>query len=285
MKIPKPKKSLGQNFLVDKNISAKIVEFFDCRENESVLEIGPGAGSLTELLLKKIKFLTAVELDKRAVEILNQNFSAFIPKRLRIINEDILEINIEELLPQTELNSQKLKIIGNIPYNITSGILFWLFDNEKYIKDAVLTVQKEIADRLRAVPRTKEYSILSCVLNFYGKLEKGFNISPSCFIPQPKVTSTVIKITLSGGIFERENITEKDRKGIIKLVKAGFNQRRKMLRNSIKNYVEVQSGKTIREFEEFLLNLNFNVMPMRPEELSGENFVRLYNLIKQYRDS
>ncbi|MEX0894258.1 MAG: 16S rRNA (adenine(1518)-N(6)/adenine(1519)-N(6))-dimethyltransferase RsmA [Balneolaceae bacterium] len=216
----KPKKSLGQHFLRDGNIIRKITDAIPL-ENPSdlVLEIGPGTGTMTEVLLDRFKNVKAVEIDQRAVRFLNQKF----PK-LTVVHGNVLKISWDELLD----HDGNIHIVGNLPYYITSQILFAILENRQHIQSAVLMMQKEVAARLVAVPRTKAYGILSVQVQLMSSPEILFDVSPHVFYPPPKVTSSVV-----GFHFDQPPLACSD-KNLKTVVRTAFQQRRKKLSNSLK---------------------------------------------------
>jgi 16S rRNA (adenine1518-N6/adenine1519-N6)-dimethyltransferase len=267
-----PKKSLGQHFLHDKNIAKKIVDLLSLQPGSVVLEIGPGTGVLTDFLLENNIVLYAVEVDNRSIEFLQEKYSKFLDNQLFILNQDILTVDFEKIYSKQK---QKIRVIGNIPYYITSPILFHLFDNSDYLINAVLMVQKEIAMRLKANKRTKEYGILTLARELYGEIGKLYSVPASCFIPPPKVTSAFFEINFQSNINFEDNKIQK--KKLLNLIKTLFEQRRKMISNSIKNYVSSS---------EIYLNLINSDQPQikkylssRPEELSLNDYVILYNFL------
>jgi len=219
----KPKKRFGQNFLQDENILNKIVKEINPQLDDAIIEIGPGYGSLTRKLLSATENLTAVEIDNELVKDLKEKFP-----RLNLINEDFLKTDL------STLNSQenKLRIVGNIPYNITSPIIFKLIENNKLIKDAVFMVQLEVAKRMTADMGTKDYGILAVVLDYFTATVLCFRISPNVFYPKPKVHSALIHL-----YFKDLMITDDRKKLFIKIVKAAFGKRRKILKNSLSNSI------------------------------------------------
>jgi 16S rRNA (adenine1518-N6/adenine1519-N6)-dimethyltransferase len=228
----RPKKSLGQNFLIDKIIAQKTVDCLEIDSNDIVLEIGPGEGSLTALMIQKAKKLYVVEIDERAIQLLNKKFKQFIPEKLEIIHSDILQFDFDYFYSQHKL-SGKIKVLGNIPYYISSEIFFLLFNNSAKVSNAVLTVQKELGQRLSAKSRTKAYGILTLAREIVSDAKIMFDVPPTCFYPIPSVMSAVIKID-----FYLENTVYSDNKVLMDLVKASFNQRRKVLKNSLTSYLK-----------------------------------------------
>lgn len=244
-----PIKRLGQNYLVDENIVKKIISEIEPDTDDIIIEIGPGEGSLTSKLIEKTKTLIAIELDKRNVRLLSDKF----PK-LELITGDFLKINLEEIYNRY---SKKLRIIGNIPYNITSPIIFRMIENRKIIRDSVLMVQYEVAKRITAKPGSKEYGILSVIAQNFSKIELCFKVSPNVFYPRPKVDSAVINL-----FFKEEKDNPKSDKIFIDVVKAAFGNRRKMLCNSFRNSIFAQLN-----FEETGIDLK-----LRAEKLSIKDF-------------
>lgn len=219
----KPKRSLGQNYLTDENICRNIVNAFDIKPGENIIEIGPGKGAITKFLLEKTVNLKVVELDENNCRILNETFPG-----LEIINRDFLKTDLNSLMRS---KAEKLRIIGNIPYNITSPIIFRLMENREIIYDAQLMIQEEVARRITASPGNKEYGIPSVILNVFGSSKMLFKVSRNCFYPKPKVDSRIIYFNFSESQEERL----KDKEFFRKLVKSAFGTRRKTLRNSLKN--------------------------------------------------
>lgn len=256
----RPRRSLGQNFLNDGNIARKIVNSLSLERDDVVLEIGAGQGVLTKYLVDEVDQLIAVEIDQRLIEELKpiaENNSNF-----QLINGDFLEINLDELLK----NEKKLKVVGNIPYHITSSIIFKVFKNPQQVHSMTLMMQKEVARRIVAGPNSKEYGILSVLSGFYADVQILFNVSRNVFFPKPKVDSAVVQ----WNFFPERRYHVDDEKFFIKLVKSLFGQRRKVISNSIKTM----------EIGELEIDFPMNV---RPEQLSIAEFVRLNNLITHGR--
>lgn len=255
-KIYKPKKFLGQNFLVDDNISRKIVNQLGVIEEDYVLEIGPGQGALTKHLAGFCKKYIAVEIDKSIAESLQEKYG----ETAKIINEDFLKYDLNKF-------RNPLKIIGNLPYNIASEILFKIFDSRDKIECAVLMVQKEFAKRLTAVPNTKDYGIMSVQTQVFSNPKILFNVPPTVFFPKPKVESSVIKLTFEKG---KNELLSKD--VFKKLVRTAFGKRRKTLRNSLKDLFEEFN----LAFDDFELFFDFG---KRAEDIDIAGFINLSNMI------
>jgi len=242
------KKHLGQHFLKDENIARKIVS--SLQQNSNVLEIGPGTGVLTKFLsqIPEINLLL-VEIDKDSVEYLNTSYPELKEK---IIENDFLKMNIETLFDGS------FSIIGNFPYNISSQILFKILEHRNKVNEAVGMFQKEVAVRIASKPGTKDYGILSVLLQSFYNIEYLFTVNENVFVPPPKVKSAVIRIV-------RNNVKtlECDEKLFFAVVKTAFNQRRKMLRNALSSF-------TFNNNENVLL-----LMTKRVEQLSVQDFVLL----------
>ena len=245
------RKKWGQNFLADRNLLEKIVRTIDPKNSDSILEIGPGEGALTELIYPIVKEMVAIEIDPMLIEHLKNRESL---KGLNIVHGDVLLQDIENL-PVKNL----VRVIGNIPYNITSPIIFWLIEQLHFWDDAFIMMQKEVAERLSAVVGTKAYGRFTVVTGAYLNMEYCFTIPPDVFIPKPKVDSAIIRFT------KKENPLISDEKYMRfnKLVSAAFSQRRKMLRNTLKGW---DIHPDLQE------QINFS---RRPETLTIEEFVTL----------
>ena len=269
----KPKKSLGQNFLTDKNILKKISVAINATSNDFVLEIGPGTGALTEFIIKsKPKKFVAVDVDERSIELLNEKYSISDYPFLEIIHSDIRKINFQELVSSAEC--REVIVAGNIPYNISADIFFWVFSNRNIIDKVILMIQKEVAQRINSKKGTKTYGILSVVLNYIGKSKILFDVSPHCFYPKPKVTSSVIELKFD------KKVSDSDFKEFVALVKACFGQRRKVLKNSLSTYLSdnnINSG----ELNSVILNKYFS---KRAEELGVEDFVVMMNELRRLKE-
>jgi len=258
---PRPKKRFGQNFLTNKHYAAKIVDSIELKDEDTVIEIGPGRGVLTELIsAKNCKKKIAVEIDTELAEHLQETFI-----NIEFLQQDILSFSFSKYINQSK---EKLKVVGNIPYNITSPILFHLLDNSRYISRAVLMIQKEVAERLIAEKDSKEYGILTVLVNAQAKVEKLFVVNRNNFFPQPKVDSMVIRLQFLKNDSEIENFDL-----FKQIVKATFNNRRKMLKNTLSKIVD---EKTLNELKSISLNL-------RPENLSVLDFLNLANEISQFK--
>lgn len=250
----KPIKALGQNFLRDENILHKIVESINLQTGDVIIEIGPGQGALTKHLYDKPVKLIGIEVDERAIRLLQERFG----DKLGLIHRDVLDVNLGEL---AQRNDRKVRIVGNIPYYLTSEILFWLFDARTAVVDATLMVQFEVARRLVAPSKNKEYGILSIFTQFYTECEMLFKVSRNCFFPTPEVDSAVVRFKF------KEQLPDCNEKLFRSIVRATFGQRRKTLRNGLKS---------MGYNESVLDHISFN-LTKRPEELGVEEFLLLTN--------
>ncbi len=272
----KPKKSFSQNFLIDNNIAKKIVASLNLESGDIVIEIGCGTGALTKYLLEKKIILIGIELDKNAFGVLSYKFPAETFQNFHLLNKDILSINLKDYISQNKINS-KVKIIGNIPYSISSRIFFWLFEQAEHIDNAVIMVQKELAERLTAKPKTKDYGILTIALQLTGSAKKLFDVPPECFYPKPSVTSSIIDIKF------RENPVKDDNfKKIMKFVRAAFSQRRKTLKNSLNNYFCDKSKINYQQIIDDASLNRLNYFSQRAEELSKDDFIEFYNFLQNH---
>ena len=254
----RPKKHLGQHFLTDPSIACRIVDALKFNSGDTVVEIGPGKGILTGPLLEKEIRLIPVEIDSESVVYLKQHWPMLEDL---ILEEDFLKMNIDEHL------KGPFHVIGNFPYNISSQIFFRVLENRQRVPSVVCMIQKEVASRIASPPGSKEYGILSVLLQSYYKIEYLFSVKPGSFFPPPKVTSGVIRLNRNNTF-----ALPCDEKLFFKVVKTTFNQRRKMIRNSIKS---------------ILLNLDsdFQLLSKRPEQLGVSEFIELTNWVESQQSA
>ena len=267
-------KSLGQNFLIDQNILNKIVSGSGINENTNVLEVGPGAGTLTRELCLKAKKVTAVEIDKALIPILNDVMSDF--DNFNLINSDILELNINELI-KNEFDNESFTVVANLPYYITTPIIMNLLESELPVNSMTLMIQKEVAARILAEPGTKDYGALSVAVQFYAEPGIICSASPHCFTPQPKVTSTVVNLKL----YDKPKYDVKNKEQFFKIVKSIFSQRRKTLVNSLSGcpYLDLSKDKIIDVLKQMELNEK-----VRGEKLNIEQIAELSNIIYETQE-
>ena len=258
MKI-KTKKSLGQNFLIDRNIIKSIVNIGDIKKNNVILEVGPGTGNLTEYILKKNpKKIFVIEKDSNLVNLLNGKFN----DKINILNKDILEFDLNNI------SKEKIIIFGNLPYNISTKILTqWITTHEKFkcYKKLILMFQKEVADRILAKTNSRNYGRLSIISNWRLNIKKEFNISPQCFFPKPKIDSTLLSF-----VPKKEFYYIKNPENLEKITRIFFNQRRKMIKNPLKQIFKNPEKVAVN----FKLNLN-----LRPQNLSPLTY---FNITREY---
>lgn len=263
-------KSLGQNFLINDSVVNKIVESAEITKNDLVIEIGPGLGNLTEFLLEKAGKVIAIELDQRMLEILNDRFSLY--DNFEIINEDVLKVNLNELISKNKNSEIKnAKIVANLPYYITTPILMKLLEEKLDIETITVMVQKEVADRLIAIPGEKLSGAITYSVYYYATSENVTIVENNSFIPEPEVDSEVIKLSI------RKNppVELLDEDQFFKTVKASFMQRRKTLINALVNGGILKSKQDAKKlFDD--LNMNYNT---RGESLSIEMFAEISNYI------
>lgn len=263
-------KSLGQNFLINDSVVNKIVESAEITKNDLVIEIGPGLGNLTEFLLEKAGKVIAIELDQRMLEILNDRFSLY--DNFEIINEDVLKVNLNELISKNKNSEIKnAKIVANLPYYITTPIIMKLLEEKLDIETITVMVQKEVADRLIAIPGEKLSGAITYSVYYYATSENVTIVENNSFIPEPEVDSEVIKLSI------RKNppVELLDEDQFFKTVKASFMQRRKTLINALVNGGILKSKQDAKKlFDD--LNMNYNT---RGESLSIEMFAEISNYI------
>ncbi len=253
----RPKKSLSQNFLVDSSISRKIALSLEPQENETVVEIGPGTGALTRQLLPLCSKLICVELDDRAVEQLQLDFAEELNAKMRLHHMDFLEYSLIDCAAQA---GAAISVIGNIPYAISSPILFHVFDNAQVLRCAVMMMQKEVAQRLVASVGSKEYGVLSLAAQTACKAKMLFDVKPGSFFPRPSVTSSVVRMTFAPIIEDHEEVRQ-----LRFLIRAAFGQRRKTLRNALESYALQKHGIALRPFD-------WTWLDKRAEQLSLDDF-------------
>lgn len=221
----RPVKHLGQNFLVDPNVIRNIVDSMNPQENETIVEVGPGLGALTQLILDRGANVVGVEKDPKLCGVLKNEFGLY-GDQFQIINGDILEFSFSEIFKR-----KKVRVIGNLPYYLTSPLIFQLIESRSNVSSAILMVQREVADRLLATPGTEEYGRLTVAVRFFADVKRVMNVSRKCFLPPPKIESTVVR-------FEFREESEIKKAGInpdffLEVVKIAFSQRRKNLLNCL----------------------------------------------------
>lgn len=254
------KKKFGQNFIIDENIINSIIDKAKIDEETLVIEIGPGAGSLTDKLTQKAKNVLCYEIDTDLKPILESNIKK--QDNLKIIFEDFLTVNVKEELKNYDY--KKLYVVSNLPYYITTPIIIKLIEDDLEVDKIVVMVQKEVGDRFKAVPGSKDYSSLSVFLNYYYDVRKILDVSKNVFMPKPNVDSIVVEFTKKQIIKEIKN---KDL--FFKLIRDSFKQKRKNLRNNLKDY-------DLEKIEEVLKKNNFD-LNVRAEQLLLDIFIEMAN--------
>ena len=266
-------KKYGQNFLIDKGMLEKIVREAGITKEDTVLEIGPGIGTMTQYLCEGAKKVIAVEIDKNLIPILTEDTLASYDN-VKIINEDILKVDINRLVEE-ENEGKKIKVVANLPYYITTPIIMGLFESHVPIDSITIMVQKEVADRMQVGPGTKDYGALSLAVQYYAKPEIVAVVPPECFIPRPNVSSAVIRLTRHSNV----PVDVKNEKQMFALIRAAFNQRRKTLKNSINNSPELHFSK--EAVEKALEHMGLPAA-VRGETLTLMEFAELSNLLEEY---
>jgi 16S rRNA (adenine1518-N6/adenine1519-N6)-dimethyltransferase len=262
----KPKKSLGQNFLVDKNIRNKIISNCSFSPEDTLLEVGSGRGELTVLFSKFVNKLYAVEIDKRLYEHLELELSAC--SNCLLVKDDILKMDLRKFLAKEKV--LKIKVFGNIPYYISSPLIEYFINYRDLISEIFITVQKEYALRLVACAGSKTYGSLSCFAQYYLEPEILFNIKKNSFFPAPKIDSSFLRLKVRS----KSPCVVSDEELFFKIIRGSFNKRRKTLRNSLEGLIPLKSLEVFFD----LSGLSKNV---RPEELNLDDFAVLTNLVKK----
>jgi len=257
-------KKLGQNFLVDKNKRDQIIRLSDISREDIVLEVGPGLGALTESIQPQVKKFLAIEKDRGLASLLSK-------KNFNIVNEDILKYDLSNFLKRCR---EKIKVIGNLPYYITSPIIFCLIEHREKIESIFITVQKEVAERIIAGPGSKNYGILSLSIQYYSNPKILLSLPKSAFFPRPDVDSVFMSLEM----LKKPKVDVKNEETFFKIIKASFGKRRKTLLNSLSTVKELGIKK--EALKEALLSLGFDEK-IRGEALSLNDFAKLTSYLKQ----
>ena len=267
-------KKFGQNFLIDTHVLDKIIDASGVTEDDFVLEIGPGIGTMTQYLCERAREVVAVEIDKNLIPILSDTLKNY--SNVTVINEDILKLDICKLAEEKN-QGKPIKVVANLPYYITTPIIMGLFESHVPIDSITIMVQKEVAERMQEGPGSKEYGALSLAVQYYARPEIVANVPPNCFMPRPKVGSAVIRLTRH----QNPPVTAKDEKLMFRVIRASFNQRRKTLANGLKNSPEIDFSK--EEIEGAIEKLGKGAS-VRGEALTLAEFAQLANYFCDLRE-
>ena len=265
-------KKFGQNFLIDENVVEKIVRDAGVTKDDFVLEIGPGIGTMTQILCENAREVVAVEIDDKLIPILTEDTLSWYDN-VTVIHEDILKLDIVKLA--NERNSGKpIKVVANLPYYITTPIIMGLFESHVPLDSITIMVQKEVADRMQVGPGTKDYGALSLAVQYYAKPQILLNVPASCFMPRPNVDSAVIQLTR----YEKPPVEVADEHLMFRLIRASFNQRRKTMTNSVGNSPELSVSKEQMAAALEKCGLSATV---RGEALTLAQFAELANVLSE----
>ena len=260
-------KSLGQNFLIDENVVEKIIDGSDVNNNDLIIEIGPGLGTLTKFLLEKANKVISIELDKKMIKILEDRFSLY--DNFQLLHGDILKVDLSSLIRKEKENSniKQVKIVANLPYYITTPIIMKLLEEELDLNSITVMVQKEVADRLISNPGEKDAGAITYSVYYYATSESILEVPKNSFIPEPEVTSKVIKLILR----KTPPVSVKNKEVMFRIIKSSFMQRRKTLLNALTNTkVFLNKEEGIRILNK--LNLPYDI---RAEKLTLQDFANL----------
>lgn len=266
-------KKFGQNFLIDEHVLSKIIRSAEITEDDFVVEIGPGIGTLTQYLAASAREVAAIEIDDALIPILKDTLSAY--DNVTVIHEDVLKVDLCKLAEEKN-GGKPIKVVANLPYYITTPIIMGLFENHVPVESITIMVQKEVADRMKTGPGSKDYGALSLAVQYYAKPELVANVPPNCFMPRPRVGSAVIRLTRHTEV----PVEAEDEKLMFQIIRASFNQRRKTLVNGLGNAPELHIPKemTTEVLEEMGLSAS-----MRGEALTLAQFAELSNRILEKR--
>ncbi len=262
-------KKLGQNFLIDPHVLDKIIQTAGVTKQDTVLEIGPGIGTVTQYLSEAAARVVGVEVDKNLIPILADTLEGY--DNVKIIHADILKLDLHKLAEE-ENDGRPMKVVGNLPYNITTPVVMRLLEEDAPVDGITVMVQEEVADRMQAGPGTKAYGALSLAVQYYAQPYIAAYVPPNCFIPRPKVGSAVIRLTRH----EKPPVQVTDEKLMFRLIRASFNQRRKTLVNGLANAENLPFSKD--EIQAALKSLGMDEQ-VRGETLTLQNFADLSNCL------
>lgn len=266
-------KKFGQNFLIDEHVLGKIIRSAEITEDDFVVEIGPGIGTLTQYLAASAREVAAIEIDDALIPILEDTLSAY--DNVTVIHEDVLKVDLCKLAEEKN-GGKPIKVVANLPYYITTPIIMGLFENHVPVESITIMVQKEVADRMKTGPGSKDYGALSLAVQYYAKPELVANVPPNCFMPRPRVGSAVIRLTRH----TEAPVEAEDEKLMFQMIRASFNQRRKTLVNGLGNAPELHIPKEMTT--EVLDEMGLSVS-VRGEALTLAQFAELSNRIWEKR--
>lgn len=264
-------KKFGQNFLIDAHVLEKIIAAAKITKEDFVLEIGPGIGTMTQYLAEHAGKVVAVEIDRALIPILRETLSEY--PNVTVIHEDILKLDIGKLALE-ENGGKPIKVVANLPYYITTPIIMGLFESHVPLESITVMVQKEVAQRMQALPGTKDYGALSLAVQYYAEPYLAANVPPNCFMPRPNVGSAVIRLTS----YEHPRVSVKDEALMFRIIRASFNQRRKTLQNGLNNSPEITASK--ERITEAIVSLGLPAS-VRGETLTLEQFAALADVLAE----
>ena len=266
-------KKFGQNFLIDTHVLEKIIRCAEITKEDFVLEIGPGIGTMTQYLACAAKKVAAIEIDRTLIPILEDTLDGY--DNVTVINDDVLKVDIAELA-RRENDGKPIKVVANLPYYITTPIIMGLFESQVPLQSVTVMIQKEVAQRMQALPGTKDYGALSLAVQYYAKPYLAANVPPNCFMPRPKVGSAVIRLER----YENPPVQVQDERLMFRIIRASFNQRRKTLVNGLKNSADLDFSREDVEAALQSLGLSANV---RGEALTLQEFAALSDALSNSR--
>ena len=262
-------KKFGQNFLIDSHVLNKIISSADITKDDFVLEIGPGIGTMTQYLAEAAGRVLAVEIDKTLIPILHETLSSY--DNVEVINEDVLKLDICKIVEEKN-GGKPIKVVANLPYYITTPIIMGLLEAHVPVESITGMVQKEVAMRMQAGPGTKDYGALSLAVQYYCEPYIAANVPPNCFMPRPKVGSTVIRLTR----YSQPPVTTEHEQLMFRLIRASFNQRRKTLANGLNNAPDLHYSK--EQIAQAIEKLGVSAS-IRGEALTLEQFAKLADIL------
>lgn len=268
-------KKFGQNFLIDPHVLDKIIAAAGITKDDFVLEIGPGIGTMTQYLAEAAREVTAVEIDRNLIPILEETLAEY--DNVTVINQDILKLDLEAL-SQEKNGGRPIKVVANLPYYITTPIIMGLYESHVPVNSITVMVQKEVAQRMQAGPGSKDYGALSLAVQYYASPYIAANVPPNCFMPRPNVGSAVIHLES----YQNPPVSVKDEKLMFALIRASFNQRRKTLQNGLNNSQELSFTK--EQIAEAIEKMGLSPS-VRGEALTLEQFSKLSDLLAEVKNS